>query len=66
MYAQATTRYIHSRGRKRLLLVPIFDLMNHIDGCPHEISSLDTGEAVNIELGQDTKAGEEVCGCTWV
>ncbi len=61
---QSSTRYVSTNRRRRLLMVPLFDMANHARECPHHISGYDQGDWFHLIAGEDVEAGEEVRACT--
>uniref|UniRef100_A0A7S0RL19 SET domain-containing protein n=1 Tax=Chlamydomonas leiostraca TaxID=1034604 RepID=A0A7S0RL19_9CHLO len=59
--AIASTRYVTIEMRKRLMMVPIFDMKNHKRICRHTTSALDDKDYMEIIAGEDVEAGDELC-----
>lgn len=59
--AVASTRYVTVELRRRLVILPIFDMENHIRTCPHTTTALDGGDSISIIAGKDVVKGEELC-----
>ncbi|KAL6765654.1 hypothetical protein V8C86DRAFT_506327 [Haematococcus lacustris] len=59
--AVSSTRYVSSLERKRLMMFPVFDLLNHRQHCPHTLAQYDEGDEMQLVAGEDVEAGEELC-----
>lgn len=59
--SQSSTRYVSTHRRRRLLMVPLFDMANHARECPHHISGYEQGDWFHLIAGEDLEAGDEVC-----
>ncbi|KAL6755639.1 hypothetical protein V8C86DRAFT_2672399 [Haematococcus lacustris] len=59
--ALSSTRYVSTNARQRLMMFPLFDLMNHQHQCLHFLSNYDEADEEQVIAGKDVEAGEELC-----
>eukprot|EP00197_Chlamydomonas_leiostraca_P010433 CAMPEP_0202863132 /NCGR_PEP_ID=MMETSP1391-20130828/3893_1 /ASSEMBLY_ACC=CAM_ASM_000867 /TAXON_ID=1034604 /ORGANISM="Chlamydomonas leiostraca, Strain SAG 11-49" /LENGTH=246 /DNA_ID=CAMNT_0049542733 /DNA_START=17 /DNA_END=757 /DNA_ORIENTATION=+ len=59
--AISATRYVAVDKRQRLMMIPVYDMANHVRDCPHYISAYDDGDEVHIIAGTDVQPGDEIC-----
>lgn len=59
--AISSTRYVSATRRKRLIMVPVYDMANHKLECPHHINEYEASDFFRLIAGADVKEGEEIC-----